>query len=954
MRRSVVVLGIAVWVMFGLGCGDDTSGSVDDCPGDGCVSCDDHGDCGEPGTYCHEDDGVCVQIDCEEDGDCDGSELECSDDGWCVAVVCDPGESVCDDDDGAVVRCNSDGSGWLDPVECESGECQQGACACDEDLQDCPAGEFCSGGICQCGSGVHCGASGVCCGEDEVCEQVEVCDNDGNCEISQECRPECEGEYCGFGGEICCEGDEPVCGPDGECAPDCSGQGELCGEDYDQCCPEGEVCIFGDCVAPGDDCDDFTDCDLDEYCDAALGQCLPDDFPEDLVCEKDVDFDPFDTDELWRFEGVELGDRLYRNVQSIPVTADMDGDGTPEVVITPYHGSDQHVGILAVVDGVTGEPVYYNDQRTFSGQGHSAVADVTGDGYPEIATVLGEADEGLALVENPENCPDPEADDDDCIIWEFREGTVQNYEDAHGNGPLFADINADGNVEVVIGTVVIDAETGDMIADGTHSSSAYNGPHGHWGAPAVADLDGDGTQELLTGDCAWKVDFDDGELVEHWCNDDFNNGVPAVADVVAADGRDGEPEVVTVRSGTVYILDGQTGDTIYAIDIPGGGQGGPPNLADFDGDGTVEIGLPGEQCYSVFDPDCLSDADEPGECDQPQFPECTPGEDCAVDPCDAPGLDGGSGEGVLWSIEVQDRSEATGSSVFDFQGNGRNEVVYNDECRLLVLDGQTGQPLISQINTTRTATEYPLVVDINGDGRSNIAMIANNDQYDRDCEHFLDPGSSNVRPDWFPECFPDDMDDRPAACDEGTSGIFALEDVHDAWVSTRAIWNQHAYHITNVDDDANVVGAWQPHWESHNTFRANEQGELPMNAPDVVVSSVQVDPFVCPMDIEFQATILNEGVAAIPEGMPVSLYLFDPPGAPEGELVTTETVDQAISPGGMAQVTFTYEIEMGQLNNELDFEVVANDDGTGDPPVADCNPDKASLTVHDVICQQPG
>ncbi len=940
MTYAKLLIASSFFLVVTLGCGSDEVDDISElCPGSECVECSDDADCEVP-TQCHEE-GVCVVVSCDDHQDCgDGSYCD-SDDEICAAAVCEPGTSRCEGE--SVAYCTDVGSGFEEPQACDYGACEDGQCRCTE-AGDCAQGEECDGGECVCPSEISCGDDGICCAEDEVCADTEICDGD-DCQTIFQCRPACAGSFCGFDSELCCEGDTPECGPTGECAPDCEGQGELCGEDFNQCCEAGDVCVFGTCRTPGEPCEVFSDCDFGEYCDEGLGKCMVDDFPDDLVCEDDIDFDPFDIEQLWHWDGVEVGNNTYQNVQSIPVTAEIIQNGTPEIVITPYHGSDQHNGILAVVSGVTGETVYHNAERTFSGQGHSAVADVTGDGLPEIVSILGEGDEGVAMVENPMNCMNPEQDDDDCIRWEVRSGTVDRY--SQGMGPLIADINQDGNAEVVVGTIVIDADSGEVVADGTSSSRGHNGL-GNWGASAVADLDGDGSLELLTGDCAWKVDFEEGELVEHWCNDEFSNGIPAVADIVHSGERAGKPEVAVVRSGVLRILDGDTGETLYAIDVPGGGDGGPPNIADFDGDGTVEIGLPGAQCYSVFDIACVDDSDEPGECDQPDFPDCTSGEDCIVDPCDDSALSDGSGDGVLWSIDVHDGSMTTGSSVFDFQGNERNEVVYNDECRLLVLDGQSGQPLISRINTTRTATEYPLVVDVNGDGRSNIAVIANNDQYDRDCEDFLTPGHENSRPDWFPECYPDDLDERPEACDEGTSGVFAFQDLNDAWVSTRAIWNQHAYHITNIEDDATLPDAWEPPWEQFNTFRANRQGEVPLNAPDVAVTSVQVNALQCPPDIDFRVTVQNLGISAIPAGLPVSFYLFEP--GSDGVLVTTETIDEPISPGGMATVDYSHEIDMTLLNTPFDFQIVANDDGDDGEPVRDCNPDNAMAMVEDLMC----
>jgi hypothetical protein len=834
---------------------------------------------------------------CADDRECaSGTYCEAN---VCIEQVCVPGEARCDGGD--IVRCDERGSGYLEPLPCSRGTCEGGRCVC---------------------------TGGPDCGDES-----------------------CAGERCGG---VCCEGETPRCGPGGQCVPDCEGQGELCGEALDACCASGDVCVFGACRTPGAACAGPSDCDFGEYCDAGLERCMPNDFPDGQICEIDYDFDPFEIEELWHWSGIALGDRFYVHVQSIPVTADMTGDGTPEVVITPYHQSDQHRGILVVVDGVTGDTLYYNDRRSFAGQGHAAVADVTGDGRPEIAVNLGIDHGGVALVENPINCPDPEEDPDDCIRWEVRSGTLSGL--ITGNAPLFADLRGDGSAQVIVGTTVIDALTGEVIADGSTSSRAHNGLE-TWGAAVVADLDGDGTLELLTGDCAWKVDFDEGALVEYWCNDEFGNGIPAVADIVRSGGREGLPEVAVVRNGVLRILDGQSGETLHAIDVPGGGAGGPPNIADFDGDGTVEIGLPGIQCYSVFDLACLEESEEPGACERPTFPDCTPGaplpDGCRVDPCDDPALTGGAGNGVLWSIEVQDRSQTTGSSVFDFQGNGRSEVVYNDECRLLVLDGRTGQPHISRINTTRTATEYPLVVDVNGDGRSNIAVIANNDQFARDCQDFVTLGHAASRPDWFPECFPADPSERPDACDGGTSGVFALQDVHDAWVRTRAIWNQHAYHITNIEDDGRLPATWEPPWERFNTFRANRQGAAPLNAPNIAIRSMSADTGACPAALDLLVTVENIGVASIPAGLPVTLYR-----ATEGEPVAVETRIHGapISPGGAVALSFRYEPAASELNEDLAFIVVANDDGDGEAPIFDCNPETATATIDGLRCEltEPG
>src|SRR3954453_18023139 len=70
-------------------------------------------------------------------------------------------------------------------------------------------------------------------------------------------------------------------------------------------------------------------------------------------------------------------------------------------------------------------------------------------------------------------------------------------------------------------------------------------------------------------------------------------------------------------------------------------------------------------------------------------------------------------------------SSVTGSTVFDFEGDGKAEVIYGDECFLWVFDGQTGAGRFAAPHTSFTGTEASLVADVDGDGRSEIVMVTN-------------------------------------------------------------------------------------------------------------------------------------------------------------------------------------------------------------------------------------
>jgi hypothetical protein len=170
---------------------------------------------------------------------------------------------------------------------------------------------------------------------------------------------------------------------------------------------------------------------------------------------------------------------------------------------------------------------------------------------------------------------------------------------------------------------------------------------------------------------------------------------------------DDQGEVVIVRGGTIYLLnhDGtrlMAGGAPVEIAIPVDdctkNEGGPPTVADFDGDGRAEIGVAGADFYVVADLDCLG-APRPAGCSDP---------------------------GIRWKVANFDcSSRVTGSSVFDFDGDGRAEVVYADEQNFRIFDGATGMIRESIPNNSRTRLEMPIVADVDNDGNAEVVFVEN-------------------------------------------------------------------------------------------------------------------------------------------------------------------------------------------------------------------------------------
>jgi hypothetical protein len=112
----------------------------------------------------------------------------------------------------------------------------------------------------------------------------------------------------------------------------------------------------------------------------------------------------------------------------------------------------------------------------------------------------------------------------------------------------------------------------------------------------VCDVDMDGSPDVVAGNTVYRAD---GTIL---CDDStIGDGYNAVADF---DG-DAQPEIVLVTQGDVYLLEQDPAApaslrTIWGpVAIPQGGTGGPPTVADYDGDGLPEIGVAANSSYTV-------------------------------------------------------------------------------------------------------------------------------------------------------------------------------------------------------------------------------------------------------------------------------------------------------------------------------------------------------------------
>ncbi len=822
--------------------------------------------------------------------------------------------SQADSDTGLVDTSDNNDTG---PIECQT-QCAETQ-YCDTSVGVCRA-KICEPDttLCQFDNLLRCNALG----SEFVLEQT--C-RAGGCVENSHCLDPCEGgEICGAANELCCQGDTPVCNARGLCAPDCGEDRMLCGPNSDFCCDSGELCIFEECRPIGKECTRFTDCDFGEYCEHGIGRCLPDNFPAGIECREEVEFDDLAIQVKWANEEYEI--------ISIPVVGDVTGDGVPNIVINaagPGASSTWPQGNIIILDGRTGEEIRRiphdpdNNQYGTHARANIALGDVDGDGILDIiypGRLVSSRSHIIAANGQGET------------LWLAHNGAGERITMTVENGALsVARFDSDPRAKVIMGASLIHHDgtvlwnhngNGGLVG----SNGGYNG-----GVGIVADLDGDGKPEIVTGRQAWKVDWQETAAPDalpevnvelFWEHGTAtNDGYAAVADF---DG-DGKPEVVLVSNGSVRILEGDSGllwcspdplgiacqedETLRTqpFELPGArssNRGGPPTIADFDRDGRPEIGIAGGYFYTVFDINRDGEVIEKEE----GAPEPGPGQIF-----------------VRWKQATQDNSSnATGSSVFDFQGDGAAEVVYTDECHMRVYSGADGQVLYEIENSTGTILEYPLVVDVDGDGRSEILVVANT----------INVGTNCKMAGYTPR-----------------KGIYTYEDPNDKWVRTRSIWNQHAYNINNINDDGSLPFPALPSWHDHNSFRNNRQGEVPMNAPNPTVAALTATTLTCPPVMTIRATISNPGTRAIAAGMPVSLYVKEELTL---RLISTLPTPAVLLPGSEIVLEFPYAASPADYNVPLNFRVIANDDGTGNGTEFDCNPDSASRDIDGLVCRING
>ena len=608
-------------------------------------------------------------------------------------------------------------------------------------------------------------------------------------------------------------------------------------------------------IAQGENCSDGIDNDGDGFVDCYDSDCAnsPDCegffLNDNAFCEVEpTEFPEFKIQQLKKSDPGTVSNH------SVLVVGDIMGDATPEIV-----AANGRTYTLSILDG---KELTTLAQRTVpdinNNQEYLAIAKINGKGF----IFLNRGKEIIAYDTNLDE------------VWRTGKNGVQAMHDLTSAIHL-ADFNRDGKPELYYANEIRDAETGKILHSG----------NGDWlgqlaASSVAADMDDDPSDlELVNGLTIYKV-ASDWKLKEIAKYKDYhpylsfsnkqNHNFTSVADY---DGN-GELDVIangSIKKGsqeypTVFLWLNPFSESVVKTfsfdnathnrdrDAPNGT--GIVNIANIDN-------VPGLNCTFAVK-EYVYALDENFK--------------------------------FKWRLPIVEKSSGnTGTTVFDFNGDGQSEIVFRDEHSLYIIQDENGTPKIKEnfVCGSQTFREYPVVADVNADGETEIVVSC-----------------AAVDASWS---------GTPPNPEKGVVKMFASLD--EKWVQARKVWNQHGYFNVNINDDLTVPKEQQKHHLAFseidcktgeykpvkplNSFLnqspfLNSSGCPSYASPDIAFddSSLEIKAPTCP-DTDFQVSfsLVNLGDVAINKKIYVSFY----DGVPKADLsnkLNTDSVEiSMLNPG---------------------------------------------------------
>ncbi|MEK6607830.1 MAG: FG-GAP-like repeat-containing protein [Myxococcota bacterium] len=483
-------------------------------------------------------------------------------------------------------------------------------------------------------------------------------------------------------------------------------------------------------------------------------------------------------------------------VRGAPVVAPIDEDAVADIAFVATDGR------LRAIGGATCELIFESLENDLSPDATPAAGDIDGDGAVEIVALAGAWGEAGPLRIYRA---------DGSILVES-----ENALPGFAGAPALANVDGGGVVEVIFGAGVFR-----YVPESASLLEVWNfGIAGAGAAGAmsvVADVDLDGRPDVVTANAI--IDAEYGIAKTPAAMAALSNGYVAVANV---DAETPEPEIVVCGAPT-WPAAGEARVHSVAGDVVFGPialvDGGPPAVADFDGDGALEFACAQRDALDLFDP-----GDGPG---------------------DAPRWERATSDGAF---------AVSGVSAFDFDGDGAAEVVHADGCWLRILDGATGETREATVRSWGGGTALPVVADLDGNGAEIV-----------------------VGTEVAGFCNGDPEEDTQTPFEAKTNGIVVLRGAGNRWLPAQRIWNQHSFHLTNVLDSGAVPGDEEASWDAGGTYRGARAGEpVLIGGADLTLATPDEEStLLCPDLVTLRAIVRNRGAAAAPSGVTVAFFSGD-------------------------------------------------------------------------------
>ncbi|MFV0346233.1 MAG: hypothetical protein ACK5IQ_08320, partial [Bacteroidales bacterium] len=590
----------------------------------------------------------------------------------------------------------------------------------------------------------------------------------------------------------------------------------------------------------------------------------------------------FDIQPAWNSSTNENVDSRYT-----PIVGDIDGDGSVEVLTA--NGMPGGGGILYVFNGKTGA---LKGQINTSGIGTTYSS-------------------GICILRR-------NSSDKGSVVIAGRDGNVYLYEVSSGSEtsitfnstpvwttsltvnvdiPVVADLNGDGIVEIVVGKYILNANTGAVL-----STLSFEGGTGYQNCGQrfnnVADVDGDGLADVLAGSFVYRFNNGFVSSPAPWkkCGRYGESGIDGT-NIVADIDQDGYIDVVFVywdknKECEITVWTPSTDNEIDHFTMIVGNSVSYPFVGDIDGRVHIVGGV--EKKYPEI---CVNTA---GHLRAFTFD--------------------GTNFLLKWDLTHTDMSGSTILTLFDFNLDGIVELVYRDESKLRILNGQGSSPIDAAtpiVCGSATIVETPVVADVTGDGSANIIVTGNFD------------GTTAVK---------------------GELRVF--EGAASKWASCPSIWNQQLYSNLLVNLDLTIPKRIEP---VNTTFTQtcaegkkiqfynggpmqapfiSEETYCPIDlSPDLYVENGSFE-YLSATSVKITVTVKNVGLVLAAASTPYQYYKNAKTTA---NVIGSGTLGVDLSPGQSTTITRTFT-GLNPMPSQFYFRVV--DDGINFPAsgaYSDCN-----------------